>query len=71
MGDVFRKYRFSLQDVKNVNTIKDRLISLSLQIVCIKKNIIRKKFQFADIRYANIKSIWVSLLAKKKVDSFC
>lgn len=30
MGDVFRKYRFSLQDVKKNNTIKDRLISLSL-----------------------------------------
>ena len=42
MGDVFRKYRFSLQDVKNVNTIKDRLISLSLQIVCIKKNYQKK-----------------------------
>ena len=60
MGDVFRKYRFSLQNVRKVTTIEDRLISLSLLIVCIKNEILsEKKFQFDDIRYANIKSVWV------------
>ena len=40
MGDVFRKYKFSLKDVRKVSTIKDRLISLSLLIVCINNEIL-------------------------------